>query len=250
MKLVSFNANYFLGFDGSLRDYLRHAPRGVRANRAAEQAAIDRFTALVDTHEPDVIALLEVDSGSWRTRTDGQPRLITDRCNANGHDYTVRTDNKYGDSLLARLPILHGMSNSVLWTGDGRVTRHRLSPGTKRLVHELQLPAGLSIFIVHLPLLRHHRKQHLQRLADLVRDREQVVICGDFNNYYGVRELRQLMDAAGLELHQPGETLPNAVLPYRSVDLVLASPSVDISGCTTLETDISDHLPVMTTIGG
>lgn len=248
MKLLSFNANYFLGFDGSLRDYIWHAPRGIRADPDAEQAAIDRFVSLVTDENPDVIALLEVDSGSFRTRTSGQPTAITVQCNGNGRDYSICTDNKYGDSLLARLPILHGMSNSMLWTGDGTVHRHYLSPGTKRLVHELRRPSGLSVFSVHLPLLRHHRRQHLQALRSIVQDREQVVICGDFNNYYGPRELRALTDATGLQIHRPGETLPNAVLPYRAVDLVLASPSITVSQCTAVDTAISDHLPVITEI--
>lgn len=240
MKLLQHNVNYFLGFDGSLRKYVRHCTRGVRADRAAERENMEAFADLVVDERPDVVFLTEVDMGSIRTRTRGQPSMLRSMCSERGLELSSSAANKYAPgSILSRLPVLRHMANGVLYGSSFETQEHYIGPGSKQLVYEARKD-GLSLFSVHLPLLRRARRKQLENLAELVAQRDRVIVTGDFNNYHGESELQPLLDA-GLVLESPGPTLRNSMLPYREIDPYLCSPELDVTGCGRFDLPISDH---------
>lgn len=203
-----------------------------------------RFAELIGEEEPDVACLLEVDQGSMRTETTGQTERLAQILEQNGHRYRARSDPKYGpDKLIGHLPIFRYMANGVLWNGDAAITPHYLPPGTKQLVHRIRMD-DLTIYALHLPMIRHFRRKQLDGLADLIQGEENVVVCGDFNTYWGRRELTPFLERTGLEIHTPGKTSPTA-RPMLTLDLFLASPSLDVARCDTLDVHVSDHLPAV-----
>jgi len=240
MKLLQHNVNYFLGFDGSLRKYVRHCTRGVRADADAERENMEAFADLVVRERPDMVFLTEVDMGSIRTRTGGHPTTVRSLCAERGLEFGSVAANKYAPgSIVSRLPVLRHMANGVLYGKGVETQEHYIGPGSKQLVYEAR-KEGLSVFSVHLPLLRWARRRQLENLAEVVAERDRVIVTGDFNNYHGESELRPLLDV-GLELQSPGPALRNSMLPYREIDPYLCSPELDVMGVGRFELPISDH---------
>lgn len=244
MKILSQNVNYFLGFNGKISNYILNSRRGLVADPETEFSNIHDFADIVVREQPDVVFLAEVDSGSIRTATDSHIDRLNMELEKRGPNYNSDIENKYGEEkIYSELPLIQNMSNAVLYRDDFELNRHYLSPGSKQLVYELRT-GDISIFGVHLPLVKYFRRRQLDNLAELVETRDKAVVTGDFNNYYGRRELQNFADKAGLEISSPGEALHNSFLPYREIDLFLHS-GVDVEKCTALDLQISDHLPVL-----
>lgn len=240
MKLLQHNVNYFLGFDGAISTYIRHCTRGVRANAGAERENMEALADLVVEQRPDVVFLTEVDMGSIRTRTRGHPSTVRSLCSERGVEFRASAANKYApDSFISRLPVMRHMANGVLYGPDFETREHYIGPGSKQLVYEAWNDE-VSLFSVHLPLLKGARRRQLENLAELVAERDRVIVTGDFNNYRGESELQPLLDA-GLVLQSPGPTLRNSMLPHREIDPYLCSPGIDVTGCGRFDLPISDH---------
>ena len=251
MKLLSANVGYLLDYDGSLSDYVRSPHRALLGGEAAERRALDRLVDVLLEERPDVVCLLEVDGGSYRTATTGQVETMAIELAERGLDYRPRTDPKYGeDGLLVNLPALGDLSNGLLLRDGHPARAHYLDTGPKRLVTEVELAEGLSLFAVHLAMRRSTRERQLDEIAALVADRERAIVCGDFNAYDGHAELDAFCERTGLVLHDPGETVPPRPLDFvvtetRTLDLFLASPDVVVSRCESLDVQVSDHRPIV-----
>jgi len=251
VKILSVNAGYLLDYDGSLSRYALRPHRAMIGSDRAEQRATGRLVEVIASEEPDVVCLIEVDQGSLRTATDGQVATLRQRLAERGLDYRARADSKYGeDTLLASLPVLGDLSNGLLLR-DGHVAdAHYLDTGPKRLVNEVRLAEDYSLFAVHLAMSSRGRARQLDEIADLVAERDRVIVCGDFNAYDGLGELDDLTERTELILHDPGETVPerpldSLVTDTRTLDLFLTSPDIEVTRCGALDVQISDHRPVV-----
>jgi endonuclease/exonuclease/phosphatase family metal-dependent hydrolase len=252
VKVLSCNAGYLLDYDGSLSGYALRPHRAMVGSPEAEERATERLVDVIADERPDVVCLLEVDQGSVRTRTDGQVRHIADRLADRGLDYRARADTKYGtENVLGQLPVLSNLSNGMLVCADleATVERHYLDTGPKRLVTEGRV-GDLSVFGVHLAMSGRGRRRQLAEVAALVADRERVVVCGDFNAYDGLDEVRSALETVGLVLHNPGETVPerpldSLVTDTRTLDLFLTSPDIEVTRCAVIPVQVSDHRPVV-----
>ena len=251
MKVLSVNAGYLLDYDGSLSQYALRPHRAMIGSEGAERRATERLVDVIADERPDVVTLLEVDQGSVRTATDGQVVEIADRLADHGLAYRSRADTKYGEGLVGDLPVLEYLSNGVLVREDldATIDAHLLDTGPKRLVTEVRV-GDLSVFGVHLAMSGRGRRNQLAELADLVADRERVVVAGDFNAYDGLDEIEDTLGAAGLILHNPGETVPKRpldriVTETRTLDLFLTSPEIAVTRCTVIPVQVSDHRPVV-----
>jgi endonuclease/exonuclease/phosphatase family metal-dependent hydrolase len=252
MKLLSVNAGYLLDYDGSLSGYALRPHRAMVGSDAAERRATERLVEVLADEAPDVVCLLEVDQGSVRTRTDGQVRRVADMLARRGLDYRPWAETKYGDDgVIAELPVLEHLANGILVREglDAAVETHHLDTGPKRLVTEVRLDS-LSVFGVHLAMSSRGRRNQLSELADLVAERERVVVCGDFNAYNGLGEIETFAADAGLEVHDPGETVPprpldGIVTETRTLDLFLVSPAIEVTRCAVVPVQVSDHRPIV-----
>ncbi len=192
---------------------------------------------------PDVMGLLEVDEGSFRSQRLNQAETIA---RALGHYHTYRS--KYGETSMARwLPIVSKQGNAFLSRDTIAGERfHYFTEGSKRLVIELELPA-VTIFLVHLALrfrIRHHQ---LNDLFALVRaSRKPVVVAGDFNAFWGEREMRMFMAATGLQSANTSG-LPSfpSWTPTRELDFILHGPQIVSRRFWVPSVTYSDHLPLV-----
>lgn len=150
---------------------------------------LDRIIALIQRHEPDIVALQEVDS---RGRSHALP-LDALREALGHHAAEARTivapDGHYGHVLMSRWPMrttmLHDLSvnrREPRFAIEARVTL----PG--------EVP--LTLLATHLGLGYSESRQQIMLLADIIADFSgPVVMMGDFNDWHRVlrRTMRPLL---------------------------------------------------------
>lgn len=258
MKILSCNVGYLLGYRNVLGGYVPPPVASLLGDAAEERRTLERLVDVIERERPDAVSLLEVDSGSHRTATDGQFRALRGALRRRDLPYVGTIVNKYGaGTLTGSLPFFGDLGNAVLSRADRSTTAHYLSVGRKRLVLEVDLAADAVMFAVHLSLGARNRKRQLEELADLVADRaagRDVIVTGDFNTFDGLDELDAFTDRTGLVPRVPGETVPerpldDLLVASRRVDLFLCSPTVAVRRCDVLDEQVSDHRPIVLECG-
>ncbi|MFC1451752.1 endonuclease/exonuclease/phosphatase family protein [Verrucomicrobiota bacterium] len=208
---------------------------------------LHQMADFVASLDPDIVGLLEVDEGSYRTGRKSQAKMLA---NVLGHYHTY--GSKYGEySLARRIPVLNRQGNAFL-TRD-TITNdqfHYFDKGVKRLVIELELDR-VVIFLVHLALsfrIRHHQ---LSDLYSLVKNTAKPhIVAGDFNALWGDREIRLFLAATDLRSAND-ERLPSfpSWAPRRQLDFVLHSAGIESRRLWMPRVTYSDHLPIVYDFG-
>jgi endonuclease/exonuclease/phosphatase family metal-dependent hydrolase len=238
MRLLLYNIRYGIGFGSSMRWPLP----GV-AYLMGNRENLLRITEFIKGQDPDIVGLVEVDSGSIRTRKVNQAETIA---RALGH-YSVY-QSKYGvTSLNHMVPIVRKQGNAFLAAPRVHGERfHYFEKGIKRLTIELELE-DCAIFLVHLSLKYRHRQGQLRSLHDLVvAAQKPVLIAGDFNTFWGEHEIYLFMKAAGLKSANV-QGLPSypSRSPRKELDFVLYGQGIKITDFRMPRVQLSDHLPLV-----
>lgn len=191
----------------------------------------------------DIIGLVEVDFGSYRSLKLNQATELADYL---GHYHIFR--GKYDDDHWAsKAPVLSKQGNAFLAKDTIHGERfHFFERGMKRLVIELELE-HVVVFLVHLALTYRTRQEQLSALYSMVKEAgKPCIVAGDFNAFFGDKELKLFMAAAGLQNadEQGLPTFPSWG-PSRQLDFVLHSKNIHISHFEVPQVAYSDHLPVV-----
>lgn len=238
MRLLLYNIRYGLGFGATLHWPLPGAGY-LFGNRSNLQKIID----FIKAQDPDIVGLIEVDTGSIRTGSVNQATAIAD---ALGHYSAYQC--KYGmTSLNQRLPIVRKQGNAFLAAPRVHGERfHYFNKGIKRLIIELELDE-CSIFLVHLSLKYRHRHAQLHHLHDLViASRKPVIVAGDFNTFWGEHEIYLFMKAAGLQsANVSGLPSYPSHAPRKELDFVLYGAGITVDNFYIPSVRFSDHLPLV-----
>jgi endonuclease/exonuclease/phosphatase family metal-dependent hydrolase len=238
MRLLLYNIRYGMGFGAAL-----HLPLPGMGYLIGNSANLQRITDFIKNQDPDIVGLVEVDTGSIRTRRVNQAEVIAKTL---GH-YSVY-QCKYGvASLNQHLPIVRKQGNAFLAAPRVHGERfHYFEKGIKRLIIELELEE-LSIFLVHLSLKYRHRHAQLHSLHDLVvQSTKPVIIAGDFNTFWGEHEIYLFMKAAGLKSAN-ARGLPSypSRAPRKELDFVLYGEGIKVTHFSIPSVNFSDHLPLI-----
>jgi endonuclease/exonuclease/phosphatase family metal-dependent hydrolase len=191
----------------------------------------------------DIVGLLEVDAGSYRSGGYNQAKYIADSL---GHYHSYH--RKYGDASLTRwFPLFNKQGNAFVVRNRIRGEHfHYFNKGVKRLVIELELDT-LDVFLVHLALSFRTRQFQLQELVGLIdRSQRPHIMAGDFNPLRGRQELLWFLQRTGLK-DAGGRMVPTfpSSRPKRQLDYVLVSPNINVCRFTVPSVKHSDHLPVV-----
>jgi endonuclease/exonuclease/phosphatase family metal-dependent hydrolase len=201
------------------------------------------ITDFIRAESPDVVGLIEVDTGSIRTGMLNQAEHIA---NSIGHYSTFQC--KYGTgSFNTFVPIVRKQANAFLSAPHVHGERfHYFDTGIKRLIIELELD-DICVFLVHLSLKFRHRQYQLRSLHDLiVQSHKPVIVAGDFNTFWGNHEIYLFMRAAGLRsANSAGLPSFPAKVPRVELDFILVSEGIEVTDFRVPDVRFSDHRPLV-----
>lgn len=238
MRLLLYNIRYATGHK---KGY--HLPLPFTGFFKKSAVNLQRIINFIASINPDIVALVEVDSGSYRTGKFCQAKVIAEKL---GFNYVV--ENKYSrDSLAQKVPMLNRQSNALLTRqGMEDYQLYYFEQGVKRLIIQTDLQE-IAIFIVHLSIKYRHRQNQLEFLHTLTQDtKKEIIIAGDFNTFWGSRELNLFLAATGLK----NANVSNAPshpshAPQRQIDFILHSAGIRIDNFYIPDVRLSDHSPLV-----
>jgi len=238
MRLLLYNIRYGVG-NGTTSPVPLPGARYL----FAEAAELRRITEFIGSKNPDIVGLIEVDTGSLRSSRVNQAEIIADSL---GH-YSCY-ENKYGEGSFNQiLPIVRKQANAFLASPDIHGERfHYFDTGIKRLIIELELD-NVAIFLVHLSLKYRHRQLQLRHLYELVSSsKKPVIVAGDFNTVWGEDEIFLFMQAAKLS-NANTKQLPTYPTrrPRMELDFILHSHNISVTHFEIPRVNFSDHLPLI-----
>jgi endonuclease/exonuclease/phosphatase family metal-dependent hydrolase len=238
VRLLIYNIRYATGIGPAF-----HLPIPGAGYLRSSKLVLSRITNFIKEQDPDVVGLVEVDTGSIRTGMVNQADFIA---RSLGHYSTYEC--KYGVASVNQLvPIVRKQGNAFLAAPRVRGERfHYFDTGIKRLIIELELDE-VAIFLVHLSLKFRHRQYQLRYLYDLVRKAQKpVIVAGDFNTYWGDHEIYLFNQAAGLTSAN-AQGLPSypSRSPRKELDFILYSDQIRVNRFQIPDVRLSDHLPLI-----
>ena len=237
MKIVLYNMAYGTGLNGSWRQYIFKCRRFFWL----PFFHMRKITNLLKNQRADVLCLVEVDGGSVRNRFRCQAKKIAKKL---GFDFWFKKSKYHPKSLLRFLPFTRGNYDAIISKTKGDMKIHYLNSGLKKLVQEF-IVGDFSIFTVHLCVLRKNIRQlQLIELGEIIKKCPRpFVICGDFNIFKGLDEVKSFIEKNGLKLIHTPKTFPSCN-PKKHLDLFIAKENVNIKDSGVLDVPYSDHLPV------
>jgi endonuclease/exonuclease/phosphatase family metal-dependent hydrolase len=197
----------------------------------------------IESVGPDIVGLVEVDNGSFRTGNRCQADTLAARLE---HNHVFRNKYRVG-SVISKMPLTYNQGNAFLTNRNIRNTRfHYLNNGVKRLVLELELE-DVTMFLVHLSVKSWNRRKQLKDLGEIVNAATKpAIVAGDFNVFGGIRELKDFMTATGLfNAHESGLPSHPSRAPKRHLDHILLSPKIRVESFYAPQVTYSDHLPLI-----
>ncbi|MFO1376108.1 MAG: endonuclease/exonuclease/phosphatase family protein [Steroidobacteraceae bacterium] len=238
MRLVVYNIRYATGTGPAF-----HLPLPGAGYLRSSRQVLEQITRFLQSLDPDIVGLIEVDTGSIRTGMVNQAEFIAASL---GHYSTYEC--KYGeDSLNQLMPIVRKQGNAFLAAPRVHGERfHYFDTGIKRLIIELELD-DVAVFLVHLSLKFRHRHDQLRYLHELImRQTKPVIVAGDFNTFWGEHEMYLFMQASGLRSANTAR-LPSypSRNPRKELDFVLCGPGIEVRGLQVPRVPYSDHLPLV-----
>jgi len=204
---------------------------------------LPEITRYIKTIDPDIVGLIEVDTGSIRSRKVNQAEKIASDLGMN-----TSYETKYGSkSLNKMLPIVRKQGNAFLAAPRVHGEKfHYFDTGIKRLIIELEMQ-DVAIFLVHLSLKYRHRHLQLRHLYDLIEQTDKpVIVAGDFNTFWGENEIYLFMKAAGLTSANADSisTYPSRA-PRKELDFILYQEGIEVTNFEVPQVRHSDHLPLV-----
>ncbi|MDR0933091.1 MAG: endonuclease/exonuclease/phosphatase family protein [Victivallales bacterium] len=239
MRLLIYNIAYGTGCPGG------EAKRLLTMHRYLRTGAwhFEQIAGLVSDLRPDMLGLVEADSGSWRTAGKSHPELVAKLLNEVAQK-ELPTGSKYAPkSLFNRFPYLKNQTNALLGRTEAEVKAHYFPWGTKRLILEREFD-NITVFLVHLGLTRRTRTRQIAFLGEHLPQDRPIVLAGDFNTFNGESELADLKEKLQLVSAGVGATYP-AWKPQKQLDYILVSRQIKIERCEILPVLYSDHLPII-----
>lgn len=217
---------------------------------------VDRISAVIAEHEPDIVCLQELDVGRARTGGVDQAQAIADRLSMSVRFHAaMRIEaEEYGDAILTRWPE-QLIRSGALPTIKGIPG---LEPRGALWVRIAIEGVALNVINTHLGLVP--REQQLQAAALVGKDwaghpecNATTLLVGDFNATSITRPYRTI--AAKMEdcqrqlgLSPSVKTFPSGFAAIR-IDHVFVTPDVRVTGVkapfSPLTRMASDHLPLV-----
>jgi len=248
VKLICYNIEYCEGMEGLWYQYF-YFWRIFFPPKDLDKRMVKEIKKL----NPDVLALVEVDTGSFRAKKD-EVVFFEKKLGMKSFVEKVKYPMKGWLKFFHHVPILNKQANAIIskfnLTG---VKYHLFHEGTKRVIIEatIKCPKKVTLLLAHLALGEKTRRAQIEELIGIVNKiKNPVILMGDFNTFNGTQEIKRLLkkthlkDKYKLDIHSTRLTQPTWH-PKKRLDYVLVSPRVKVKGYEVLNYHFSDHMPLL-----
>lgn len=241
-RILLFNLCYCLALTGSIANYSLRSYRFLYCSKKIQKNVLDKIKAVIKKTNPDLCCFVEIDQGC---KFSNRLNQIEELKNPLYPFYNI--ENKYGKlGKFVPLPYFKKQSNGFIAKQNFAFKKHYFRKGTKKLLYEIQLAPDTYLFMTHFSLNKRIRKKQFKDIQNLIKNKNKVIICGDFN-IKNADELNNLMTENKLKLvnRLRDKTFPSHK-PKRLLDLFLCSKNMKIKKFRVLrDVKVSDHLPVL-----
>jgi len=238
MRLVLYNIRY-----GTGTGWEYHFPFPFSGCLRNTEGRFRRISDFITRLDPDVVALVEADSGSYRQNGFCQAELMAGQLGAD----SIFACKYNSGSIVSRTPLLKSQGNAVVAKLPILSSReHYLSKGVKRTLLEVEFDE-FTLFLAHLSLGFGARKIQIAEIAEKCRNaKKPVIIAGDGNTYTGDQELLPLFKRGRLRSAN-GKNTPTypSRYPAFALDFVLYSEGIRMKDFRVSRVRFSDHLPLI-----
>lgn len=221
-----------------------------------KQYRLDRIIKIIESENPDVVALQEVDNNLSRSHYQDQSRLIGEALGMHYHHCVNRfiENGEYGITTLSRFPISNQIRHNLSY-------RDRDEPrGSLRTDLHFEPDVRFHVFNIHLGLRTRERQHQRRRLLSesILLDNEMedpVIVLGDFNDRPISVVHQQLqshfIDAFSLMGQDTRSTFRWGPIRFR-LDHIYVSKHLKPLEAYVVKTPLtrvaSDHLPLVATV--
>ncbi|MEJ2043405.1 MAG: endonuclease/exonuclease/phosphatase family protein [Reinekea sp.] len=232
LRLLSYNIQVGI-HTRRYNDYLFRAWQHVLPNRHREHN-LQQIAELI--RHFDIIALQEVDGGSFRSKYTNQIH------------YLAKAANKtfWHQQLNRNLGHFAQHSNGVIGNIHPITIDNHALPGLKgrgAIAFEIGDKEPIVVVVAHLALGKRYQDQQLAYIRDLISNYKHAIVMGDMNT----DEVRILTDSplanSGLKAAHSTATYPSW-RPVKCLDHILLSTHINVHKVAVLDFALSDHLPV------
>ncbi len=237
MKFLLYNIRYGTG------KYLNQPLKYLRGYLAQSLDHIYRIGDFIKEQDADIVGLVEVDLGSFRTKEINQAELLGNIT----ENYYVSQYKYEENSQYMKFPIIRKQGNAVLSKNRIIAQRfHYLEKGMKKLVIEIATEE-LTVFLVHLALGGKTRLKQMVELHNLISNQKKpFIVAGDFNVLWGNEEIELFLKASRLQnVNIRKESTFPSWTPKKELDFILCSENIRIKDYKVIRTTLSDHLPIL-----
>ena len=248
VRLIVYNIEYCEGMTGLWYDYLKFwkmffPPKGL------DHRIVESFKKL----NPDIVSLVEVDTGSFRAKKD-EVVYFEKKLGMSNFVEKIKYPLQGWLKLFHFVPILNKQANAIIAKKKlSKVKYHLFHEGTKRVIIEatIHVPKKLTLLLAHLALSTKTRRKQIAELVGIVNAiKNPVILMGDFNTFNGEEEIKKLLKETHLdhkyEMDPYSMTFTEpSVHPNRRLDYVLTSKQIKVEKYRVLNFHFSDHLPLM-----
>lgn len=252
VRLITYNLQYFEGTTKNMLQYfdLYHV---FREKKSIEMKMLE----FISRYNPDVLSLVEIDSGSKRVGRKDELKRFSERLGLEFVAHSIKYAKTGFFKIFRVLPFFKNQENAILSKKKLKdVKYHYLHKGSKRVVIEASIgERNITFFVVHLALFRKARLKQIKDLKKLLSEKKKpYIVVGDFNSFIKeeldiLKEGSDLVDAydVALQSGKDRNTTPSWN-PRYPLDNVLVSNDLVVKKYEVLDAHFSDHLPVLVDI--
>ena len=192
---------------------------------------------------PDILALVEIDSGSLRSRKINETKYIASKL-----DYKFSFYHKYNGTIVAYLPILRKHGSAIIYNRkiDVKTNPFYFNHGFKRVIVKsnfIYKNNKFSLYILHFSVRKKIRKLQFQELTDIIqKDNNKIILVGDFNLFDGEKELKNFISNTGLIIYPNNQPTFPSWNPKIKIDYLITSKNIRIKTFKIENMLLSDHL--------
>lgn len=212
-----------------------------------DKAGNDRFELikeLIKQHNPDIIALQEVDKNATRTNFRNQLKELGDKLSMHYYFGPNRSilKGEYGNGILSKYPIIDTQNIKL----QGKETRGLLRCVV--LVDDLRV----NVFVTHLGLDAEERIKQFNVIKDYIDIYEDnLIMAGDFNSLASDPNIIYLQNRLNDTGDKTINSYQNTLNVFRNnlrIDYIFLNKDVKIKRYKLEKVDYSDHFPIFVDI--